>query len=56
MGLGWICCFVEKLDCIVSAGLNCVLKVWIVSAVLDCWIWIVSTGLAGLDRLDWIGS
>ena len=59
MGLGWICCFVEKLDSIVLAD-------WIVYWLaglywLDCiagyrWIYIVSAGLAGLDRLDWIGS
>ena len=59
MGLGWLCCFVEKLDRIALA-------VWIVYWLaglyrLDCiagycWIWIVLAGLDGLDWLDWIGS
>ena len=58
MGLGWLCCFVEKSDRIVLAG-------WIVYWLAGLyrrdrisgyrWIWIVLAGLAGLDRLDWIG-
>ena len=56
MGLGWLCCFVEKSDCI--GWLDCVLAGWIVS-LYRCidgylWIWIVSAGLAGLDHNGWM--
>ena len=59
MGLGWICCFVEKSDHIVLAGW---IMYWLAGLYrMDRiagyrWIWIVSAGSAGLDRLDWIGS
>ena len=42
-----LCCLVDFSDRIVLDG-------WIVLAV--SYRWIVSTGLAGLDQLDWIGS
>ena len=46
MGLGWICCFVEKLDCIVLDG-------WIVSAGSYFWI---SLDLYRINWIGWIGS
>ena len=53
MGLGWICCFVEKSDCI--GWLDCVLAGWVVSAGLYRCI----AGSLNIDgsvsyRLDWL--
>ena len=48
MGIGFCIVF--------SALLLCCFVGWIILYWLDRIGWIVSAGLAGLDRLDWIGS
>ena len=60
MGLGWLCCFVEKSDRI--GWLDCVLAGWIVSAIsagsyrcITVSLDISGSGLYRLDWMDWIG-